>query len=879
MRAHLSLLPFLGLALAWPAAGQAPSTGAAGAQPSDAARHDRNGAAEEPVLAVPPKLLALVPADVPPGTVFPAPEVPVVLSIDVSATGAVEAVRVDQGAGEPFDSAAVAAAQRFEFEPARLSTGEAVPVTIAFRLTITAPPPAPPPPPPAAAAAPVVLSGRLLERGTRRPLANVPVAARGPEGVVARATTGADGRFRLQVPLATFTVVAVPSGHERLAAPVEARPGEEREESFYLEASGGANETVVRERAVQREVTKQVIPAEDVAKVAGTQGDTLGAVLNMPGVARSSFGGVSLVLRGSAPRDSRVFLDGQEIPILYHFGGLRSTVNPRFLEAVEFVPGNFSVEYGRAIGGIVDVKLRDPADDLFRGDVGVNFYDGGFSLEGPLGGGWAGGAAFHRSWIDTLLPLFVPSDSNVSFDTAPRYYDYQFLATRKLWGGSLRTIWYGSMDKIVVLFDRPAEDPKISGQVAARTLFHGLQVELDTPVASRLRQRSSLQVSLQQFRTRFGPQFFFDLDAVQLGGRSAWTWAARDGLSLTAGLDLLLTPAKVAVNAPLVPKEGEPQPPISTQPTVEASIRQTTWHPAMYLEATWEPARGVTVTPGVRLDRYSELSRWTLDPRLAARWEVARGTALKAGAGVFQQPPSADESAKGTGTPDLQAERALHVSAGVEQRLGEGLQAEVTGFHKKLDRLVVRNPAFAFDSAARQYVNEGTGRIYGLEVLVRARAGDRASGWLAYTFQRSFRTDGFGRPERPFTFDQPHILTAVANYTFSPRWSAGTRLRFVSGNPETPVVAPYSVLDAASGVYVPISGEPNSTRASPFAQLDARVDRTWIHRTWKLSAFLDVQNVTNRGNEEGTQYSYDYSRREKLTGLPILPILGVEGQW
>jgi TonB family protein len=873
MRAHPWILPLLAAALAGTAAAQAPASETA---PPDRAE-ERSRGGEEPVLAVPPKLKALVPADVPPGTVFPAPEVQVVLSIDVSAAGAVEAVRVDQGAGEPFDSAAVAAARRFEFEPARLSTGEAVPVTIAFRLTITAPPPPAPPPP--AAAAPVILSGRLLERGTRRPLAGVPVAARGPEGVVARATTGADGRFRLEVPLATFTVVAVPSGHDRLEAPVEARPGEAREESFYLEASGGPNETVVRERAVQREVTKQVIPAEDVAKVAGTQGDTLGAVLNMPGVARSSFGGVSLVLRGSAPGDSRVFLDGQEIPILYHFGGLRSTVNPRFLDAVEFVPGNFAVEYGRAIGGVVDVKLRDPADDLFRGDVGVNFYDGGFSLEGPLGGGWAGGAAFHRSWIDTLLPLVVPSDSNVSFDSAPRFYDYQFLATRKLWGGSLRTIWYGSMDKVVVLFDRPAEDPKISGQIAARTMFHGLQVELDTPVAPRVRQRSSLQVSLQQFRTRFGPTFFFDLDAVKLGGRSAWTWTVRDGLSVTAGLDLLLTPAKVAVNAPLVPKEGEPQPPISTRSTVEARVRQTSWQPAMYLEATWQPARGVAVTPGVRLDRYSELSRWTVDPRLAARWEVAPRTALKAGAGLFQQPPSPDESSKGTGTPDLQAERAVHVSAGLDQRLGDGLQAEVTGFYKKLDRLVVRDPAYAFDPGARQYVNEGTGRIYGLELLVRARAGDRASGWLAYTFQRSFRSDGFGKPERPFDFDQPHILTLVANYTFSPRWSAGTRFRFVSGNPETPVVAPYSVFDAASGVYVPIYDAPNSSRASSFAQLDVRVDRTWTYRTWKLSAFVDVQNVTNRGNEEGTLYNYDYSRSDKLTGLPILPILGVEGQW
>src|SRR5512146_1771227 len=95
------------------------------------------GAAEEraaPRLGVLPVLKRMEPPTLPPGTQFPGPKVTVVLGIDVSATGAVEAVRIERGAGEPFDTAAVAAARRYEFEPARLTTGEPVPVTIAFSL-------------------------------------------------------------------------------------------------------------------------------------------------------------------------------------------------------------------------------------------------------------------------------------------------------------------------------------------------------------------------------------------------------------------------------------------------------------------------------------------------------------------------------------------------------------------------------------------------------------------------------------------------------------------------------------------------------------------------------------------------------------------------
>ena len=85
---------------------------------------------------------------------------------------------------------------------------------------------------------------------------------------------------------------------------------------------------------------------------------------------------------------------------------------------------------------------------------------------------------------------------------------------------------------------------------------------------------------------------------------------------------------------------------------------------------------------------------------------------------------------------------------------------------------------------------------------------------------------------------------------------------------------PGSVLDAGSGTYVPTYGATNTARLPAFWQLDLRVDRTWTYRTWKLSAFLDVQNATNRGNVEGYSYNYDYSRRSDY-GWIFLPSLGV----
>lgn len=838
-----------------------------------AARADPPTPPLEPALASPPALKQLVPAVLPAGTVFTTPEVIVVLAIDVAPTGLVESVRVEQGAGEPFDSAAATAARAFVFEPGRLTTGEPVPVTISFRMRLT---PAPPPEAPAPPPAPVRFSGRLLERGTRKPLAGVSVAARtGAEP--RRTTTGADGRFSLEVPEPAFTLVAVPPGHDRLELRVDARPGEERDETFYLERSGDGNETVVSASPIRREITRQVIPADEVAKVAGTQGDTIKAVLNLPGVARTSYGSGQLILRGSSPGDSRVFVEGQQIPLLYHFGGLRSTINPRFLEAVEFVPGNFAPDYGRATGGIIEVKLRNPSPDLVKGEAGVNFYDANVAIEGPLGGGWAGGAAFRRSWIDTILPMVLPKDANFSFDSAPRYYDYQFLATRTLGAQSLRLLYYGSMDKLVVILKRPANDPKITGTISARTMFHAVQAALSGEVAPGLRQETSVQLSMQQFRTQFGPQFYFDLDVLQLGLRSAWTLELARGLQARAGVDATVAGVKIALNAPRAPKEGQPNAPVSTSPTLSLKKSIGQQEPAAFAELRWEPGAGVTVLPGLRADWYSQISGWSFDPRLGVRWEVTPGTVLKAGAGLFHQPPQPDESAPEVGNPHLKAVAALHTSAGIEQELGDVFEAELTGFHKRLSDLVVRNPAAAYDPALPPYVNDGTGRVFGLEATLKARAGDRFFGWVAYTYQRSFRRDGFGKPERRFDYDQPHILTVVGTWNFARAWSAGGRFRFVSGSPRTPVTG--SVLDASSGTYVALYGPTNSTRLPAFNQLDLRVDRTWTYRTWKLALYLDVQNVTNRGNVEGYSYSYDYRQRSPATGLPILPILGLNAEW
>jgi hypothetical protein len=76
-----------------------------------------------------------------------------------------------------------------------------------------------------------------------------------------------------------------------------------------------------------------------------------------------------------------------------------------------------------------------------------------------------------------------------------------------------------------------------------------------------------------------------------------------------------------------------------------------------------------------------------------------------------------------------------------------------------------------------------------------------------------------------------------------------------------------------------VFGKVNTSREDAFHQLDLRVDKRWIYDSWILGVYLDVQNVYNRANPEGREYNFNYSDYKPRQGLPILPILGIRGEF
>jgi len=249
--------------------------------------------------------------------------------------------------------------------------------------------------------------------------------------------------------------------------------------------------------------------------------------------------------------------------------------------------------------------------------------------------------------------------------------------------------------------------------------------------------------------------------------------------------------------------------------------------------------------------------------------------ALRAGVGLFSQPPEFQESVEGLGNPELDPMHALHVGLGGDLRFPEyRLSFTLDGFYKHIWDRVVSTPR----GEAPFFTNGGLGRIYGMEVGARMDPGGPIPlfGFLSYTLSRSERLDRPGDDWRLFDFDQTHILTLALVWRIGDGWEAGATFRLVSGNPLTPVAG--SILDVRNGTYRPIYGAVNSDRNPFFHRLDVRVEKRWDFGDFDLVFFVDVQNVYNATNREGVLYNYDYSQTMDLPGLPILPSLGLRGE-
>ena len=625
----------------------------------------------------------------------------------------------------------------------------------------------------------------------------------------------------------------------------------------------------------QARMATETVTREEVAAMPGGRGDPYETVRSMPGVAFATAfdGGGDLAIRGTRGSDSWYLIDGVPVPQTMHFGNLTAVLPAEMIDSIELLPGGFDVEYGRATGGVVEIKTRRSRPDRWTGVADVSFVHASAFLQGPLYKDQLSFAAsFRRSFIDLFLPALISDDSELSFTSPPRYSD-----------GQLRLDWlpdYRHEVSLVGLFSddalgidleaENAQDPMLTGEIGSSDSFWRVigSWRFD---GSRLGSRATVAYGGAVEEIRLNDSHFVDSRSGDLTAREDLRLDVAKWLRLRAGADLRVLPWDIAVRMPVPPGEGRPDSNFTTSPLIDLDKEFTTVETGGYLAADVKPVERLTVTPGVRVDRYQHIEATVPQPRLAADLRFGRGWSTRASVGRFSRPHQLAEAVP----KDLEPETAIHLTGGVEQTFTPGVRASVTMFQTWLDDLVVFDPSVMSDDPMDGYVTRGEGRVRGGELMVRVQRDDLFA-WLAYTYTHSRRTDGPGMPERKFDYDQPHNLVAAASWKLG-KWTLGGRFRFASGLLHTPITG--SVYQADQDVYQPTYGRINSERMEASHQLDLRVDRRFQFESWRLSAYLDVSNAYANGRVYDYSYEFDYSEREPITDLPILPSIGLRGEF
>jgi hypothetical protein len=177
---------------------------------------------------------------------------------------------------------------------------------------------------------------------------------------------------------------------------------------------------------------------------------------------------------------------------------------------------------------------------------------------------------------------------------------------------------------------------------------------------------------------------------------------------------------------------------------------------------------------------------------------------------------------------------------------------------------------------------QGDQDSYGMELMIRKNTG-KLSGWLAYTFSRSWmQFDSHHPGERineglkyPSVYDRPHNLNIVSNYKIGRQLSFSFTLEYITGRP---ITYPVSIYFQHDRKYLDYSAR-NQYRIPDYFRMDVSINlegnlkrEKLIHSSWMLS----VYNLTGRNNaysvffreESGTINGYKLS----IFGQPVVTL-------
>ena len=306
-----------------------------------------------------------------------------------------------------------------------------------------------------------LVRGKIVDEESQMPLPFTTVVILTLDPVMGT-TSDENGFFRLEnVPVGRHNIQVSFMGYESRVIPeLLISSGKEMVLDIGLKEKVEMMDEVVVKAFTQKDkplnsmstVSARSFSVEEAQRYAGGFDDPARLASSFAGVSTGYLDDNAIIIRGNAPKGLLWRLEGIEIPNPNHFahmstfgGGAVSALSSLMLANSDFSTGAFPAEYGNAMSGVFDIKLRTGNNEKHEHAIQVGALGLDFSSEGPISKNGKATYLFnYRYSTFGLIKPILPEEANI-----PVYQDLCFkinLATDHV---GVFSIWaLGADDKI-----------------------------------------------------------------------------------------------------------------------------------------------------------------------------------------------------------------------------------------------------------------------------------------------------------------------------------------------------------------------------------------------------------------------------------------------
>jgi hypothetical protein len=661
------------------------------------------------------------------------------------------------------------------------------------------------------------------------------------------------------------------------------------------------------------------IGVAEIQRNPGGNRDLSKAIQSLPGVSSGVSFRNDIVIRGGAPNENRFFLDGVEVPVINHFatqgssGGPVGIINVDMIREVDFYSGAFPANRGNALSSVFEFRQKDARTDraAFRSIVGAS--DIGLIAEGPLGPKTSYVVSARRSYLQFLFSAiglpFLPTFNGFQAKIKHRIDD-----RNEIYFVGLGAIDQFQLNTSLNLSYDPALNPKadtelvdqqryILGYLPVTTQWNytnGLVYKhfAKSGVMTFVLSRNMLNnVQYKHLNNNEDSLRLQDYESQESDNRFRFEHQLRSRSGLKVSYGLSLERSRYAVrneSKELVADSASGAGAVQlVSRRFESELRFNRMGLFGQVSKSYFGSLLVT-SAGLRLDACDwapSTSRLfeQFSPRLSLSYNFAPRWTLNANTGMYYQLPAYTLLGFKASTDGEFVNRnnglrfmgSDHWVAGLEYFGGKTFRATLESFYKGYSNVpVLQDRGISLANLGADFGiigneparSEGSGKTYGLELLLQQKLNKGFYGIMALTWVRSLFgnriSNGLPSAPTPSAWDNRWLLTLTGGKIFAKNWEIGMRYRYVGGTPFTP-------FDSSSlrKVIWDQLGRPfldynrlNANRSGATMQLDIRVDRKWEFKGWALNLYLDIQNALNQQTQGPAFLVAD---RDRVTGALV----------